>query len=81
MATRWGKMKKDLKELVNHDKITPTDVEVIEKFILHAEKFDCGKCEFMTDRQFLCDNSIDCCRQAHANWLNQEVTETKNIKK
>ncbi|MDY2735187.1 hypothetical protein [Intestinibacter sp.] len=74
MATRWQKLRDDLKlkELVNKDKLDPTDIKNFER--LNSLEFTCGMCEYMTERKFLCSTGdINYCRQGYANFLNEEV--------
>lgn len=72
MATRWQKLREEIKELVAKDPIAPVDIPILEK--LTSLGFNCGMCEYMTDREFLCDTKdINCCREGFADYLNEEV--------
>lgn len=72
MATRWDKVRNDLKVLADKDKITLADIPILEK--LSNIEFKCSKCKYMTDREFLCNTKdINDCRQGYVTFLNEEV--------
>ena len=73
MTTRWQKLIKDLnlKELVNKDKLDPTDIPSFER--LTSLEFTCPLCKYFKEKKFTCGTNIKYCREGFADYLNHEI--------
>ena len=75
MTTRWQKIREQLKPITDKDIIAPEDIKTLEK--LKEKEFKCTRCEYLDKKnaKFLCDGSLNYCKRAYANYLNEEVGE------
>ena len=74
MATRWQKIREQLKPIMDKEIITAQDLLVLHK--LKQREFKCSLCEYLDveNQTFACKANYRC-RQGCANYLNEEVKE------